>query len=87
MFPHLAVGGEEEEEEEERDEEEDLDENGLITEPRMFNGKLKEYQKRGVSWLVSLYNQGINGILAGLTVILSFSKLQTKWDWERRSKQ
>jgi SNF2 family DNA or RNA helicase len=63
----LNLGGEEEEEEEDREESSDIDEEGLlITEPRMFNGKLKEYQKRGVGWLVGLYNQGINGILAGM---------------------
>eukprot|EP01127_Copromyxa_protea_P005451 TRINITY_DN1537_c0_g1_i2.p1 TRINITY_DN1537_c0_g1~~TRINITY_DN1537_c0_g1_i2.p1 ORF type:complete len:1547 (-),score=321.48 TRINITY_DN1537_c0_g1_i2:24-4637(-) len=55
---------EEEEEEEREEDDEGFDENGLITEPRMFNGKLKEYQKKGITWLVNLYNQGINGILA-----------------------
>eukprot|EP00051_Salpingoeca_urceolata_P020622 m.311871 g.311871 ORF g.311871 m.311871 type:complete len:1376 (-) comp19655_c0_seq3:43-4170(-) len=35
-----------------------------ITQPTMFNGTLKAYQLKGVSWLVNLYEQGINGILA-----------------------
>ncbi|XP_047104196.1 ATP-dependent helicase brm-like [Schistocerca piceifrons] len=30
----------------------------------MVNGKLKEYQIRGLEWLVSLYNNSLNGILA-----------------------
>lgn len=30
----------------------------------LFNGTLKCYQKRGVSWLISLYRNNINGILA-----------------------
>eukprot|EP01028_Stygiella_incarcerata_P005798 TRINITY_DN24069_c0_g1_i3.p1 TRINITY_DN24069_c0_g1~~TRINITY_DN24069_c0_g1_i3.p1 ORF type:complete len:1230 (-),score=366.03 TRINITY_DN24069_c0_g1_i3:357-3707(-) len=32
--------------------------------PKMFRGQLKPYQMKGVSWLISLYEQGINGILA-----------------------
>ncbi|XP_043229221.1 ATP-dependent helicase brm-like [Amphibalanus amphitrite] len=30
----------------------------------MVNGKLKEYQIKGLEWLVSLYNNNLNGILA-----------------------
>ncbi|XP_050309187.1 ATP-dependent helicase brm-like isoform X4 [Anthonomus grandis grandis] len=30
----------------------------------MINGKLKEYQVKGLEWLVSLYNNNLNGILA-----------------------
>ncbi|CAH1772648.1 unnamed protein product [Owenia fusiformis] len=30
----------------------------------MVNGKLKEYQIKGLQWLVSLYNNSLNGILA-----------------------
>ena len=30
----------------------------------LVNGKLKEYQMRGLEWLVSLYNNNLNGILA-----------------------
>ncbi|ELR24689.1 SNF2 family Nterminal domain containing protein [Acanthamoeba castellanii str. Neff] len=36
----------------------------FITVPKMFRGKLKMYQRKGLSWLVNLYEQGINGILA-----------------------
>jgi chromatin-remodeling ATPase INO80 len=30
----------------------------------MFKGNLKTYQVKGMSWVVNLYEQGINGILA-----------------------
>lgn len=30
----------------------------------LVHGKLKEYQLRGLEWLVSLYNNNLNGILA-----------------------
>lgn len=30
----------------------------------MVNGKLKEYQIKGLEWMVSLYNNNLNGILA-----------------------
>lgn len=30
----------------------------------LINGKLKEYQVKGLEWLVSLYNNNLNGILA-----------------------
>ena len=32
--------------------------------PDMFNGTLKNYQLKGMNWLMNLYDQGINGILA-----------------------
>ncbi|KAE8098737.1 hypothetical protein FH972_016778 [Carpinus fangiana] len=32
--------------------------------PRMFKGSLKEYQLKGLQWLVNCYEQGLNGILA-----------------------
>lgn len=32
--------------------------------PKIFNGKLKSYQLKGMNWIVNLYEQGINGILA-----------------------
>ena len=32
--------------------------------PNMFHGKLKNYQLKGMNWLLNLYDQGINGILA-----------------------
>jgi len=30
-----------------------------IQQPRIFNGKLKEYQLVGLKWLVNLYEQGL----------------------------
>jgi DNA helicase INO80 len=36
----------------------------VVQPAKMFRGNLKEYQKKGVSWLINLYEQGINGILA-----------------------
>lgn len=35
-----------------------------ITQPKMLAAQLKEYQLKGLNWLVDLYEQGINGILA-----------------------
>ncbi|KAL4204250.1 hypothetical protein AMTRI_Chr01g108830 [Amborella trichopoda] len=32
--------------------------------PQLFNGSLKEYQLKGLQWLVNCYEQGLNGILA-----------------------
>jgi DNA helicase INO80 len=34
------------------------------SQPNMFHGKLKNYQLKGMNWLLNLYDQGINGILA-----------------------
>lgn len=38
--------------------------NITITQPKMLQCQLKEYQLKGLTWLVNLYEQGINGILA-----------------------
>jgi DNA helicase INO80 len=35
-----------------------------IPQPKMLACQLKEYQLKGLNWLVNLYEQGINGILA-----------------------
>ena len=35
-----------------------------VSQPKMLKGKLKPHQLKGLNWLVNLYNQGINGILA-----------------------
>lgn len=35
-----------------------------VEQPKILKTKLKEYQLKGLNWLVNLYNQGINGILA-----------------------
>ena len=36
----------------------------LIKQPKMLKASLKSYQIKGMSWVVNLYDQGINGILA-----------------------
>ncbi|KAG9634307.1 SNF2 family DNA-dependent ATPase domain-containing protein, partial [Aureobasidium melanogenum] len=35
-----------------------------VSQPSMLTCQLKEYQLKGLNWLVNLYEQGINGILA-----------------------
>ena len=35
-----------------------------VPQPKMLSCQLKEYQLKGLNWLVNLYEQGINGILA-----------------------
>eukprot|EP00795_Rhopilema_esculentum_P002515 gene2515-710_t len=35
-----------------------------VPQPKLFSGKLKTYQLKGMNWLANLYEQGINGILA-----------------------
>lgn len=35
-----------------------------VEQPKMLSCQLKEYQLKGLNWLVNLYEQGINGILA-----------------------
>ncbi|MCJ1318380.1 putative DNA helicase ino80 [Xylographa vitiligo] len=35
-----------------------------VKQPEMLMAQLKEYQLKGLNWLVNLYEQGINGILA-----------------------
>ena len=35
-----------------------------VSEPKIFRGRLKDYQLKGLNWLANLYEQGINGILA-----------------------
>ncbi|KAI1921754.1 putative DNA helicase ino80 [Ophidiomyces ophidiicola] len=35
-----------------------------VSQPKMLTCQLKEYQLKGLNWLVNLYEQGINGILA-----------------------
>ena len=35
-----------------------------VAQPSMLAAQLKEYQLKGLNWLVNLYEQGINGILA-----------------------
>ncbi|KAF2077677.1 hypothetical protein CYY_000993 [Polysphondylium violaceum] len=35
-----------------------------LSQPSILNAELKPYQLKGMSWIVNLYDQGINGILA-----------------------
>lgn len=35
-----------------------------VQQPKVLKAKLKDHQLKGLNWLVNLYNQGINGILA-----------------------
>jgi DNA helicase INO80 len=41
-----------------------LDTGITVEQPKLLNCTLKEYQMKGLKWLVNLYDQGINGILA-----------------------
>ena len=41
-----------------------MGEGKVISQPKMLNCQLKEYQLKGLNWLANLYEQGINGILA-----------------------
>lgn len=56
--------------EEEKTEEEDLNEEERVDKeqreivPLLTGGKLKSYQIKGVKWLISLWQNGLNGILA-----------------------
>jgi len=46
------------------DGEDDAYEYQSVQQPRVLKAKLKDHQLKGLNWLVNLYNQGINGILA-----------------------
>lgn len=39
--------------------------------PDVKTGKMRDYQVRGLNWLISLYENGINGILADEMVSIS----------------
>jgi SNF2 family DNA or RNA helicase len=39
--------------------------------PDVKNGELRDYQIRGLNWMISLYENGINGILADEMVIMT----------------
>ena len=61
----------------------------LVNTPDSFNGKLKEYQLKGLRWLDNLFDQGINGILAdemglgktiqAIAMLAHLSKAQDNW--------
>lgn len=36
----------------------------LQAQPTVITGKMREYQMQGLNWLIHLYDNGINGILA-----------------------
>ncbi len=36
-----------------------------------FNGALRDYQLKGVKWLISLWSNGLNGILADQVHLLT----------------
>ena len=49
----------------------------------LIEGELREYQLKGIKWLISMWQNGLNGILAdqmglGKTVRPSFQSLQVK---------
>nr|ABF95950.1 transcriptional activator, putative, expressed [Oryza sativa Japonica Group] len=41
-----------------------MPEKSSVQTPELFKGALKEYQLKGLQWLVNCYEQGLNGILA-----------------------
>lgn len=45
-------------------EEEKIEEQQMELVPLLTGGKLKSYQLKGVKWLISLWQNGLNGILA-----------------------
>ena len=69
----------------------------------IINGSLRDYQVRGLNWLISLYENGINGILADEMVCvvcvlcvcvlvhvlgqLLLPSCCTDRDWERHCRQ
>ena len=62
----------------------------------LMQGEMRDYQLRGVRWLISLYQNGLNGILAdqmglGKTVscqdlhlLLLYDSLQPTWHTQHR---
>ena len=39
------------------------------------SGEMRDYQVRGLNWMISLYEHGINGILADEMVIISYNTI------------
>ncbi|KAG5096516.1 hypothetical protein JHK82_046370 [Glycine max] len=58
------VTEEEEDEEYLKGEEDGLANTRLVTQPSCIQGKMRDYQLAGLNWLIRLYENGINGILA-----------------------
>lgn len=48
----------------------------LVSHLDVKTGKMRDYQVRGLNWLISLYENGINGILAD-EMVSTFSQLNT----------
>lgn len=40
-----------------------IQEEGIVPPSMLKGGELREYQLKGLSWMVSLYNNNLNGIL------------------------
>lgn len=51
-----------------------------VTQPKMLQATLKEYQIKGLSWLANLYESGINGILADEMGLGKVSHFRTALD-------
>lgn len=47
----------------------------LQSQPTCIKGTMREYQMQGLNWLIHLYDNGINGILADEMVRLPFNAL------------
>ncbi|CAM8933899.1 unnamed protein product [Rhodiola kirilowii] len=50
--------------------------------PLLYGGNLKSYQLKGINWLISLWQNGLNGILADFRKSLEscdFKKVSTQW--------
>ncbi|KMS95388.1 hypothetical protein BVRB_008810 [Beta vulgaris subsp. vulgaris] len=58
------VTEEEEDEEYLKEEEAGASSTRLVTQPSCIQGKMRDYQLAGLNWLIRLYENGINGILA-----------------------
>jgi SWI/SNF-related matrix-associated actin-dependent regulator of chromatin subfamily A member 5 len=47
--------------------------------PYIKSGDMRDYQVRGLNWMISLYENGINGILADEMVIFFNAKICSKF--------
>ena len=67
----------------------DSEEKKEHAQPSLFRGTLKNYQLKGMNWLLNLYDQGINGILAdemglgktvqSLSMLAHIAEKYSKW--------
>lgn len=51
---------------------------GLLETPKMMRGQLKDYQRKGLTWLVNLYEQG--AFLLSLSCLLFPEGCRDKWN-------